>query len=202
MLKNCPFLPRLPDKTLREIIRHIRAWRFEFTEHGILIPSMNLGWGGVHTLRHNGRIIAQAENLLTTQGRNHILDVVLHAGTQVTTWYMAPYSNATDPLITWTAANFDSNANEETNYTQASRPEWDETAASAGVITTTARGTITADTGGIAAMNGTGLLSSSTKGGTSGTLLSATRYAAAVALPEGDSYDLGYQATLIDTSEA
>ena len=43
-------------------------------------------------------------NIITAEGRDHLLDVTLVGGTQITAWYVAPFSSNTTPLSTHTYA--------------------------------------------------------------------------------------------------
>ena len=197
-----PFLPNIGERGQREIQKFIRQGKFEWTDHGVRIPAMGISFGLWHTLSINGEVIEKAPNLVPYEGQTYYQQVGLLGGAQVSTWYLVPYANATDPTLTWTAANFNSNASEVTNYTASTRPAWQpDSNVTQGLVVTQTRSTITASTGGIAAINGIGLLSDSVKGSITGTLVSAARYANTVVLPEGQSYDLGFQSDLDDESE-
>lgn len=189
--RACPLFLRIPLRNLWEVMRNIRNHRIEFSPDGYEIPGM-FAWHGAFQDWMDGEYLGKWPNLITTQGKNYVLDVAAGGGAQISPFYFAPNSNAATPLITWTAASW---ATEQENYTEATRQEWVDTAASAGSKGTTTKATLTADTGGMT-INGIGLLSVSTKGSTSGTLLSAVARAAELTVPATSTYDVGYTATI------
>jgi len=71
-------------------------------------------------------------NLCTTEGRNHILDSVFAADTQITSWYVVPYENDHSPAAgdTYAAPGF----TECEDYDETTRPLLQPGAAAAGVI--------------------------------------------------------------------
>jgi hypothetical protein len=60
------------------------------------------------------------ENLVTTQGKNNLLDVYFKGGTASTTWYVALYNSGT-PVAGDTYASHAGYV-EDTNYSNANRP--------------------------------------------------------------------------------
>jgi hypothetical protein len=124
-------------------------------------------------------------NLVPLEGRQHILSVIGNAGTQITTWYVLIFEGNYTPVSGDTMATFPASATECTAYTAATRPEWVEAAPSAGVITNSAsKAEFTANA--TKTVYGAALSSSSVKGGTSGTLLSAGRFATSKTVDSGD----------------
>ena len=114
-------------------------------------------------------------NIAPTQGRNHILDVVLNGASPVTAWHVGIYGGDYTPIATDTMANFPALASETTAYVSATRAPLVTAAASAGVVSNIASRAefeFTAD----ATVRGGFISSSSAKGGTSGVLLSAARF--------------------------
>ena len=111
----------------------------------------------------------QWENLVTTEGKNHLLASGLDAATQITQWYLG----LTDG--TPTAAAGDTMAShagwaEVTAYDEANRQTWTGGTAAAGSIDNSgnvATFTISADS---TTIGGAFLTSNNTKGGTTGTL--------------------------------
>ena len=180
----------------RDLARSIRNWKFEYTEVGLYLPEQKLFASGVYEVDVNGENLTLEENLVVTEGRNHILEIVIANGTQVSTWYMAPFSGNVTVVDTWTAANYDSNSTEFTNYTEATRQAYVEGTPSGGSINNTAsKAAFTIDTGG-GTVWGCGLLSDSTKNSTSGTLLSAAKFASERSLVETDILNIGYTINL------
>jgi hypothetical protein len=66
----------------------------------------------------------QFQNLLTDEGLNHILNVILHAATQITTWYvvLSETNTAAAAGMTYAVPSF----TETTAYGEATRPEYVE----------------------------------------------------------------------------
>lgn len=161
---------------------------------------MAFGSFEVENLTRGGKSVAH--NLVTTQGLNHILDVVLGSTSAISTWYLAPFAGNATPAAGWTAANFDSNSTEFTNYTEAVRQTFSPGSASGGVIgNLSSRAEITIGTPGQDTIYGVGLLSASGKEATTGVLLSAARLASArTGLLEDDVIAIGYTLTLTDAS--
>lgn len=136
-----------------------------------------------------------ASNILPTAGLNHILDVVLHGSSQVTTWYVAPFEGNYTPVAGLTAASFTADATECTAYDEATRVAYNEAAASGGVITNSANKavfTINASK----TLYGAALVSASAKSSTSGTLLAAARFSSSRAVVDDDEVAVSYSLTL------
>ena len=93
---------------------------FEFWAYD---PDGNLKW------------YAKTPNLVVNEGRNNILDVMFHASTQTTTWYIG-LKNAGTPAAGDTLASH-ATWTENTNYT-GNRQEFVEAAASSQSITNSA----------------------------------------------------------------
>lgn len=74
-------------------------------------------------------------NLCTTEGRTHVLDACFSGATQITAWYLAPFEDNHTPAAgdTYAVPGF----TECTDYDEASRVQWQEGGAAAGVITNT-----------------------------------------------------------------
>lgn len=184
-----------------EFARYIRNRQYEQTDAGILFPQAGAIAKGVYSHGVNGTDWRDDKNIVVTEGLNHMLDVVLHDASKISTWYFGLFSANTTPLATWTAANFTSNATEITSgsegYSEATRQAFVEAAASAGAITNSAsKAAFTIVTASSLTVWGAGLLSSSTKGGTTGTLMSAAKFSAARTLYNTDVFNLGYTLTL------
>lgn len=149
----------------------------------------------------NGGPRSYFPNIVPLAGRNMILDLLLHSLSKPSNWYLAPFAGNVTPADSWTAANFAANATEFTNYTESSRPELVVVAADAGAINNYAsRGEITVDAGtdvNDLVIRGIGVLTSGTKSGTTGFLLSAARLPSdRPNLVEGDVISLGFSLSL------
>lgn len=131
-------------------------------------------------------------NGITTAGLNHGLDIVFHAGTQVTTWYMGLVQGSSTP--TYAAADtMGSHAGwtEYTAYSQTNRVAWDEGAAASGVMTNSTTMDFSMNATGTVA--GGFLTSSSTKGGTTGTLWMTSNFSGGnQGVGDGDTLKLTY----------
>jgi hypothetical protein len=172
---------------------------YQKTEAGVLVPSSKVIVKGVYRgkIVRDGKVIDEwvSENLVPTEGLNHILGVELASVTQVTNWYLAPYEANATPSASWTAANFASNSTETTAYTSGTRVAWTPGAASGGVISNSASpATFTFNA--TKTIYGAGLLSSSTKSGTSGVLFSASLFSSAKNVVNLDQLILTYSFTL------
>ena len=140
-------------------------------------------------------------NLVTNEGLNHILDVILHGSTQITTWYVAPFNTNTTILATHTYAA--PGYTETSNYDEATRQAYNEAAASGQSITNSANpATITCSA--TETVYGCGLVGGgsapTTKGNTAGggTLLCAVLFSTARAVVDNDSLEITYTLSAAD----
>lgn len=182
----------------REILRNLANNHYEKMPDGrILVPSMGMAFGGGVETDVNGRDVRFDGNLLPTEGLDHAMNVILHGGAQVGTWYVAPFVLNSAPNASLTAATFDSTLQELTEYNESTRQAYVESASSGGSISNAAS---KAQFSINATVNNWGLvlISDSTKEGVTGTLLAAIKYAAVRALQNGDI--LGAQYTLAGSS--
>lgn len=168
---------------------------FERSAGGVLMPVHNLEVGGVFSLEHwrDGELIGVDEtpNLVVNEGLNHILNVIFHGGTQVATWYLGLFEGNYTPVATVTAATITSAATESTAYDESTRQEYNEAAASGQSITNSAnKATFTMNAN--KTIYGAFLVSSSTKSGTSGTLMAAARFGTAKTVADDDQLLLTY----------
>ncbi|WP_398493389.1 hypothetical protein [Variovorax sp.] len=118
------------------------------------------------------------------EGRNYLLNVGVHGGAQVTTWYIALFEGDYTPQEDDAAANIGARATEITAYSQTTRPEFVESAAVGGATdneASVAQFTLTAPK----TVRAFGLLSAAGKGAATGTLLAFQR------LSSPRSYDVG-----------
>lgn len=176
------------SKAIAEIIRETSIgsqfkigfrWGFEFVRGGKIFYS------------------STAQNIVPTEGLNHILSVVGNSGTQTTTWYAYPFEGNYTPVAGDTAATFPASATEFTAYTEATRQEWVEAAPAGGVITNVAnKAVFTANNGSLKTIYGGALVSSSVKGGVGGILLSAARAPASKPVTSGDIIRMTMDLTL------
>jgi hypothetical protein len=190
-------------KHKKEIAGFIKNGDFEKTDGGILIHNAIMA-RGMYTHSVNGGDEETDKNLIPDEGIAHILGVALSDDVRVATWYLAVFSGAVTPAANWTAANFTANSSEITSntegYSDTTRREWVPGVVTGGVLDNLASKAVfnIACTTTIN-ISGVGMLSSNTKGGTTGTLVSATRFSAARTLNDTDAFELGYEMEIQDT---
>jgi hypothetical protein len=187
-----------------EFRRALTNHKYEVSDEGIFFPKQHAFASGVYIHDVNGLDERRDSNLLTIEGLNHMLDTEFHDGTKVSTWYVKLFSGNVTVLNTWTAANFTANATEITSgtegYSESTAPAYVEAAAAAGVMTNTAsKAVFTIATATSVSVWGAALSSSSTKGGTTGTLMSASKFGAVRTLYNTDVFNVGYSITLTST---
>jgi hypothetical protein len=135
----------------------------------------------------NGEVIGTDEvhNLIPTEGLNHILSVVLKAGTQQTNWYVGLFEGNYTPTATITAATVTATATECTAYTEATREAWvGGTVANGFVTNTDSRAEFTMNA--TKAVYGAFVVSSATKSSGSGVLISIARFPTVKNVESGD----------------
>jgi hypothetical protein len=133
-----------------------------------------------------------AKNGVVNQGLNKVLDVMFHAETAITTWYLGLINNSPSPTLA-AGDTLASHAGwaEATGYS-GDRKEWTEGAASSQVITNSS----TVDF----AMNATatiyGLFLGSVASGSSGTLWATAAFSGGTkAVADGDTLQVTYSIT-------
>lgn len=188
-----------------EFKRAFHDHKYEWTDEGDLwFPEQQslVKGAGIFTHWVNGEDERQDHNMWVTEGRNHALDVVFGAGTQSTAWYLALFTGNVSVASTWTAANFASNATENTSttegYTNSTRPAWTVNgAASAGSVSNSSSPIVyTFATASSVVVRGAGFLTTNSRGGTSGKLMSASRFAADRTMSDTDQLSVSYALSL------
>lgn len=185
----------------KEIGKAIAKEHYDITENGIVFPSLDVLAKGEYFDRVNGGEWSRTPNLVVTEGLAHILNTALGAKAKTANYYLALFSGATAPAANWTAANFASVASEIVSmtegYTNATRPVWTPTEATGNSIDNmTSAASVTIATASTLNVTGAAMLSNPTKGGTTGVLVSATKYATARTFQSGDIYEVGYRLSL------
>ena len=134
-----------------------------------------------------------AHNLVTNEGLNHILDIVLGGDTQITTWYVG-LKNTGAPAAGDTLASH-AGWTENSNYT-GNRQEFVEGAASAQSISNTGNvASFSIDTNS-QTIAGAFLCSAAT--GTTGTLFSVVDFASSKSCDNGDTLEVTYTVSAAD----
>ena len=142
-----------------------------------------------------------AKNIVTNEGLDAILNIMLHAATQITTWYVAIFEDDHTPAAgnTYAVPGY----TESTAYDEATRPEYEEAAASSQSITNSAnKATFTIDATKTiygAALVGGGT-EASTKGNTDGggTLLCSCAFDSSKAVEDDDTLEVTYEVSAAD----
>lgn len=178
--------------------------KYEQTDEGVFFPAAKVLARGLYIHDVNGQDVREDPNLLTDEGLTHMLAVVLGGSAKISQWYLALYSGAISPAAGWTAANFAATANEIVSgtegYSETTRRLFQPGAATANTIDNTAnKGSFTIVTASSLTVQGAALLSDNTKGSTSGTLVSATRFTTPRVLQNTDVYNVGYRVSMTST---
>lgn len=161
------------------------------------IPTGDAFAHGEYVFRVNGGQWESAKNLITNEGLNYILNTAFGSKPKASNFYIALFSGTAAPDSTWTAASFSATANEVVSltegYTNATRPEWKPTDTTTQRIDNIANvATVTFATAGTLTVTGAALLTSSGKGSTTGTLISATKFPTARVFQKDDKFEVGY----------
>lgn len=174
---------------------------YETTEGGILIHGGIMASGIYYEGVRGKGDRREHKNLVPTEGINYLLGVALGGVSVAAGFYLAPFSGATAPAATWAAANFASTASEITSttngFSQTTRPAWTPGSVSSGSIDNlSAEAAFNVVTTTSVTITGAALLTNNTRGGTSGSLISATAFSASRLVYSGDVWDCGYRITL------
>ena len=186
----------------QELAADIAAERFDVTANGIYFPRQGVVANGEYFGRVNGGAWAkEGDNLIPTEGLAHLLNVALGTTAKPAGLYLALFSGATAPAANWGAASFAAVASEIVSqtegYTAATRPLWTPVNTNTGSIDNLASvASLTIATASQLNVTGAALLTNSTRGGTTGALVSASLYAAPRVFQNGDIYELGYRINL------
>lgn len=141
----------------------------------------------------------RAENIITDEGLNRILDVMLHGTTQTNPWYCGLVESNTDPAANMT---YDVPAFTEcTAYDEATRPAYVEAAASSKSTTNSANKAVFTMSGS-KTLYGAFLASVSTKGdhtgGANNVLLCYAKFSASQAVQDDYVVNLTYTISAAD----
>lgn len=188
--------------TLRnELAEDIGRDLFDVTEEGVYFPRQGVLACGEYFDRINKGAWQRTKNLIVVEGLAHILNVALGTTPKPAGYFLALFSGAAAPVSNWTAANFAAVASEIVSltegYTSPTRPAWTSANTNTGSIDNMAAvASVTIATAGQLNVTGAAMLTNNAKGGTTGALVSATKYAAARVFQNGDTYDIGYRLSL------
>lgn len=186
----------------RTFRRDIVNRRYERMGGGeIFVPVAKIRIAGVfeHELIRDGVSLGvmRDPNIVVNEGLNSILSVVFNAGTQITAWFVGIFEGNYTPVATDTAANITANSTESTAYDEATRVAWVEAAPSGQSITNAAsKATFTMNA--TKTIYGAFLASASAKSATTGTLMAASKFAAARSVVDNDQLLITYALSAAD----
>ena len=189
-------------KLRNELAKAIHHENFDVTAEGIFFPKHGVMASGEYFDRINGGAWERTTNMIFTEGLAHILSVALGATAKPAGYFLALFSGAAAPAANWTAASFAAAASEIVSmtegYTSPTRPVWTPPASTGtnSLDNMAAIASVTMATAGQVNVSGAAMLTNSTRGGTTGKLISATKYAAERVFQNGDTYDIGYRLSL------
>ena len=189
--------------TMSALLAAVSANDYTNNEDGSITTGQGITAKGEYYDRINGGEWTRTENLIPTEGLAHILNVALGTTPKPASYHLALFSAAAQPTASWTAASFASTASEIVSmtegYSSATRPTWTPTNTTTNSIDNMAAGSVakvTMKTATTLTVQGAAMLTSSSKGGTTGALISASKYAAARVFQDGDTYEIGYRISL------
>lgn len=162
----------------------------------------NLKIGGIFKYEHirDGQVIDTWEepNLVVDEGLNYVLGAGLAGTAAITTWYVGVFKNNYSPVAGDTAALFPGvgvGGEATTEYTEANRPTWTQAGVVTKSITNTASPAVfTFNT--TASIYGAFLVSSSVKGGLTGKLAAASKFASVRSMLAADVLNVTYTLTI------
>lgn len=175
------------------------TWVYQPPKHICETPVLYHGEFDIMLRDPDGAIVFydNASNLITTEGRNHHLNVVYNQAAQIPTWYIGVFEGNYTPLATDTAATFPSAATECVAYDETTRQAFVEATSTAGLITNAASKAVFTFNA-IKTIYGGFLASASAKSATTGILMAAARFSPSRNVEPAFQLTLGYNVTLID----
>lgn len=183
------------------LLAAVNANDYTNNEDGSITTGQGITAKGEYYDRINGGEWTRTENLIPTEGLAHILNVALGTTPKPASYHLALFSAAAQPAANWTAASFASTASEIVSmtegYSSATRPTWTPANTSTNSIDNMAAvAKVTMKTASSLTVQGAAMLTNSSKGGTTGALISASKYAAPRVFQDGDTYEIGYRISL------
>ncbi len=175
---------------------------FDQTEEGIYFPRHGIQAQGMYFDRVNGGDWVTTPNKVVKEGLIYILNSSIGSKAKASGFYLALFSGSTAPADNWTAANFDAVASEikslTEGYTSPTRPQYIPTDATDNTYIDNQANVakLTIATSSQLNVTGSAVLTTSARGGTTGALISATKYAAARVFQDGDTFEVGYRIAL------
>ena len=183
------------------LLAAVSAKDYTSNDDGSITTGQGITAKGEYYDRINGGEWTRTENLIPTEGLAHILNVALGTTPKPASYHLALFSAAAQPAANWTAASFASTASEIVSmtegYSAATRPTWKPAnTATNSIDNMAAVAKVTMKTASSLTVQGAAMLTSSSKGGTTGALISASKYASPRVFQDGDTYEIGYRISL------
>jgi hypothetical protein len=160
----------------------------------------SLKTGFLYTVRHraaDGSLLSEerVHNLVPTVGLNYILNAAIQGGTPSASWYIGVFANNYTPVAGDTVNSIVTTGGEFTDYAEATRQDFTSPDSTAGLLTNAdSLAVITASSA--TTIYGGFICNASTKGGTSGTLLSAVKFSSAKAMAIDERLEIEATLTL------
>ena len=160
-----------------ELAADLARERFDITDDGIYFPRQSVLAAGEYFDRINGGEWMRTPNLLPTEGLAHLLNVALGSTAKPAGYFLALFSGSASPAANWTAASFAAAASEIVSltegYTSATRPAWTPANTATGTIDNLgAVASVTIATASQLNVTGAAMLTTNSRGGTTGALVS------------------------------
>ena len=176
----------------RELKDALSKGRFHKTPDGVIFPDSKILAQGVFRYNIRGQEEESSNNLVVNEGLDYLLGAAISGTSTISNWYIAVFSGDVAVQAAWTAATFAATATEFTDYDSATRPSWDKGAvASGGVDSFSSKAAFVSSVDG-AVLRGAALISASTKGATTGTLIAASKFVSQKNLDTTEILDVGY----------
>lgn len=157
----------------------------------------DLKLGGTFFFEHvrDGNVIDswEEDNLVVNEGLDYVLDTSLSGGTGLVSWYIGLFTGDYTPVASLTAATITAASTEtQAQYSEGFRQDWVDAGVSGQSLGNTASPATFTFTPASTLVYGTFLVSDATKGGTTGTLMSASRFTSARTMLSGDVLNVTY----------
>lgn len=191
----------MDQKLQRVLMKDALNETFDETKEGIYFPKQGIMLSGEYMDRVNGGEPAFTKNLIPKEALIHFLNVAIGSKAKPAGSYLALFNGATAPADNWTAANFAATAGEIVSltegYTNATRPQFipSDSTDQKYIDNFSSVASVTIATTSQVNVTGVALLTNNQRGGTTGVLLSATKYPAARVFQNGDVFEIGYRVT-------
>lgn len=188
-------------KLQRVLMKDALNETFDETKEGIFFPKHGFMLSGEYMDLVNGGEATFTKNLIPKEALIHVLNVAVGSKAKPAGSYLALFNGATAPADNWTAANFAATSGEIVSltegYTNATRPQFipSDSTDQKYIDNFSNVASVTIATTSQLNVTGVALLTNNQRGGTTGVLLSVTKYPAARVFQNGDVFEIGYRIT-------